>query len=99
MSATVLRSALGWRGSRVAHHAVAYRVDRAPRSCLRRISLGLALARRAAHAVDAGIEVSSEVGRGSEFKVVLPNLGIEAEKVLPTFCKPYLAPGHVVTVP
>lgn len=34
--------------------------------------LGLALARRSAQALDARIEVSSEPGRGSEFRLVLP---------------------------
>jgi signal transduction histidine kinase len=49
-----------------------YRVDRARDRTTGGSGLGLALARRAAQAIGTHIEVSSKVGRGSEFRVVLP---------------------------
>lgn len=49
-----------------------YRTDRARDRATGGSGLGLALARRCAHAVDARIEVSSEPGRGTEFRLVLP---------------------------
>jgi signal transduction histidine kinase len=51
-----------------------YRVDGARDRASGGSGLGLALARRAAHALGSRIEVSSEVGRGSEFRVLLPDL-------------------------
>jgi len=48
-----------------------YRVDRARDRATGGSGLGLSLARRSAQALDARIEVSSEPGRGSEFRVVL----------------------------
>jgi signal transduction histidine kinase len=48
-----------------------YRADRARDRASGGSGLGLALARRAAHAIGARLEVSSEVGRGSEFRVIL----------------------------
>jgi two-component system, OmpR family, sensor histidine kinase BaeS len=50
-----------------------YRVDPARDRASGGSGLGLSLARRSAHALDARIEVSSESGRGSEFRVVLPS--------------------------
>jgi two-component system sensor histidine kinase BaeS len=49
-----------------------YRVDRARARATGGSGLGLALARRAAFALGARIEVASEVGKGSEFTVILP---------------------------
>jgi signal transduction histidine kinase len=49
-----------------------YRTDRARDRATGGSGLGLALARRCAQAVDARIEVSSELGRGTEFRLVLP---------------------------
>src|SRR6266511_3933952 len=48
-----------------------YRVDRARDRATGGFGLGFALARRAAQALDGRIEVSSEPGRGSEFRLVL----------------------------
>ena len=49
-----------------------YRTDRARDRATGGSGLGLALARRCAQAVDARIEVSSESGHGTEFRLVLP---------------------------
>jgi signal transduction histidine kinase len=50
-----------------------YRADRARDRATGGLGLGLALARRAAQAIGARIEVASELGTGTEFKVVLPS--------------------------
>jgi signal transduction histidine kinase len=49
-----------------------YRVDRARDRATGGSGLGLALARRAAQALGARIEVHSEQGNGSEFRLILP---------------------------
>jgi two-component system sensor histidine kinase BaeS len=49
-----------------------YRTDRARDRATGGSGLGLALARRCAQAVDARIEVSSDPGCGTEFRLVLP---------------------------
>jgi two-component system sensor histidine kinase BaeS len=49
-----------------------FRVDQARDRASGGSGLGLALAKRAAQAMDARLEVSSEPGRGSEFRIVLP---------------------------
>jgi signal transduction histidine kinase len=49
-----------------------YRVDRARDRATGGSGLGLSLARRSAQALGARIEVSSQPGRGSDFRLVLP---------------------------
>ncbi len=49
-----------------------YRVDEARDRATGGSGLGLALARNAAHALGASLEVDSKPGRGSEFRLVLP---------------------------
>jgi signal transduction histidine kinase len=49
-----------------------YRVDRARDRATGGSGLGLSLAWRSAQALDARIEVSSQPGRGSDFRLVLP---------------------------
>ncbi len=50
-----------------------YRVDEARDRVRGGSGLGLAIARRAAHALGGRIELDSEVGKGSVFRLILPN--------------------------
>lgn len=53
-----------------------YRVDEARDRVTGGSGLGLAIARRAAQSIGARIEVDSEPGSGSEFRLVVPSLGM-----------------------
>jgi len=57
-----------------------YRVDRARDRAMGGSGLGLSLAWRSAQALDARIEVSSEPGRGSDFRLVLPTRRVASSR-------------------
>lgn len=61
-----------------------FRTDRGRDRATGGSGLGLALARRSAQALDARIEVSSELGRGSEFRLVLPARRVHTRRRQPS---------------
>ena len=73
-----------------------YRVDEARDRASGGSGLGLAIAQRAARALGGRLELESEPGRGSEFRLVLPATGRETNSAKRGFApaeEPELA-GH-----